>query len=251
MKILVTNDDGIHARGIQVLAKELLKDHEVIVVAPKEQKSASSHSISIHNPLRVREEKIEGLDCKCYSVLGTPADCTQIGISFLGDGIDYVISGINKGYNTGTDVLYSGTVSAAVEGAIYDIPSMAVSLEVDMNRDDEDYTVAAKYVTKVLNIAKEKYLKENVVLNLNIPKCEECDIKGIKICRIGKSTYKQEYTLIENGDDMVYSLKGVRNNKIEEDSDMYYLSQGYVTLTPLHYDLTSFSIMKEVQEIFE
>ncbi|MGL4773835.1 MAG: 5'/3'-nucleotidase SurE [Clostridium sp.] len=251
MRILVTNDDGINARGIYALAKELSKKHEVIVVAPREQKSASSHSISIHEPIRIREEKLEGLDCKCYSLVGTPADCTQAGLSLLGEDIELVVSGINRGLNSGTDILYSGTVSAAVEGAIYDIPSIAISLEVDYTKDyEEDYTVAAKYAGEIVEVAEKQYLRKNVVLNVNVPELKEEEIKGLRVCRIGKSTYKQVYTLIEEGEEKTYSTKGVRNEITEEDSDMYFLSKGYVTLTPLHFDLTSFSIMKEVEGIF-
>ncbi|AGX43440.1 5'/3'-nucleotidase SurE [Clostridium saccharobutylicum] len=252
MNILITNDDGINAPGIISLAKEVSKEHNVIIVAPREQKSASSHSISIHNPIKIKEESIEGLDCKAYSVLGTPADCTQIGLSFLQDDIDIVISGINKGPNLGIDILYSGTVSAAVEGAIYGVPSIAVSMDVNYEKDDEDYSKAVKWLMKVLNVAKEKYLKSDVVLNVNIPDLNDNDIKGIKVCKIGKATYNNEYVLVESNDeDKSYKLKGTRNNIEEDETDLYYLSKGYVTLTPLHFDFTNFSILEDVKKIFE
>ena len=173
MNILITNDDGVGARGIKTLAEKMLEKHNVIVVAPREQKSASSHSISINIPIKIREEKIEGLDCKAYSIVGTPADCTQAGISLLAKDIDLVISGINRGFNSGIDILYSGTVSAAIEGAIYDVPSIAISMDVDWNRDDEDYSKAANWVSKVVNLAEKKYLKKNVVLNVNVPNINE------------------------------------------------------------------------------
>lgn len=250
MRVLITNDDGINARGIQALAKEISKRHEVIIVAPREQKSASSHSITIHEPIRVRQEKIEGLDCKAYSVVGTPADCTQLGVSLLGENIDLVLSGINRGINCGTDILYSGTVSAAIEGAIYDIPSIAVSMEVDWEKEDEDYTKAAKWASKIVESACKSCLRKNVVLNLNIPNVNEEAIKGLKICKLGKSTYQTEYILVEEKDDKVYTIKGIRNKIEEEDSDLYYISQGYVTLTPLHFDFTHFNLLKEVEEQF-
>ncbi|OOM10713.1 5'/3'-nucleotidase SurE [Clostridium saccharobutylicum] len=252
MNILITNDDGINAPGIISLAKEVSKEHNVIIVAPREQKSASSHSISIHNPIKIKEESIDGLDCKAYSVLGTPADCTQIGLSFLQDDIDIVISGINKGPNLGIDILYSGTVSAAVEGAIYGVPSIAVSMDVNYEKDDEDYSKAVKWLMKVLNVAKEKYLKSDVVLNVNIPDLKDDDIKGIKVCKIGKATYNNEYVLVESNDeDKSYKLKGTRNNIEKDETDLYYLSKGYVTLTPLHFDFTNFSILEDVKKIFE
>ena len=247
MRVLITNDDGIDARGIQTLAREVAKKHEVIMVAPREQKSASSHSITIHEPIKVREEKIEGLDCKAYSVVGTPADCTQIGVSLLAENIDLVISGINRGLNAGTDILYSGTVSAAIEGAIYNIPSIAVSMEVNWEKEDEDYQKAAKWAVKIIDYAYESCLKKNIVLNINIPNIEEDKIKGVKVCRLGKSTYQTEYVLIEEKEDKVYTIKGTRNKIEEEDSDLYYLSEGYVTLTPLQFDFTHFNQLKEVE----
>lgn len=250
MKILITNDDGINARGIIALAKEISKKHEIIVVAPREQKSASSHSISIHNPIKIREEKLDE-NFKAYSLVGTPADCTQAGLSLLGGDIDIVISGINRGLNCGTDILYSGTVSAAVEGAIYSVPSIAISMDVDWSKEDEDYSKAAKWISKILDVAEKGYLKENVVLNVNVPNINEEDIKGLKVCRLGKSTYKTNYILVEENEDMVYVTKGTRNDILEDDSDLYFLSQGYVTLTPLHFDFTNFKILDEVKDIFE
>ncbi|WP_315067066.1 5'/3'-nucleotidase SurE [uncultured Clostridium sp.] len=252
MNILITNDDGINAPGIISLAKEVSKEHNIIIVAPREQKSASSHSISLHNPIKIREEVIEGLNCKAYSVAGTPADCTQVGIAFLKDDIDLVISGVNYGLNAGIDILYSGTVSAAVEGAIYGIPSISVSMDLTKENREEDYSKAILWLMKILDIAKEKYLKSDIVLNVNVPSLSNEDIKGIKVCKIGKITYKNEYVLLENNDeDKAYNIKGTRNDIEKEETDLYYLSQGYVTLTPLHFDFTNFKLLDEVKDIFE
>lgn len=251
MRILITNDDGIKAPGIIALAKEISKNHEVTVVAPREQKSAASHSISIHNPIKIREEKIDGLDCKAYSVVGTPADCTQAGLSLLCENIDLVISGINRGLNCGTDILYSGTVSAAVEGAIYGVPSIAMSMEVDWEKYDEDYGKAAKWACKILDIVQGEYLRKDVVINVNVPNVNEDKIMGVRVCRIGKSTYKTQYILVEENEDKIYKTTGTRNEIEEDDSDLYYLSKGYVTVTPLHFDFTNFKILDEVKTIFE
>lgn len=250
MKILIVNDDGINARGIYDLAKEISRKHEVTVVAPREQKSASSHSISIHNPIKIRKENLDK-DFEAYSLVGTPADCTQVGLSLLCENVDLVISGINRGLNCGTDILYSGTVSAAIEGSIYNVPAIAFSMEVDWERYDEDYTVAAKIASKIVDKAEEKYLRNNLVLNVNIPKVKEEEIKGIKVCKLGKSTYKSEYVLIEDADEKTYEIKSNRNKIEQKDTDLYYLSEGYVTLTPLHYDFTNFKILDEVTDIFE
>ena len=250
MKVLITNDDGFYARGILTLAKEISKKHEVIVVAPREQKSAASHSISIHNPIKIREEKID-TDFKAYSLVGTPADCTQAGLSLLCENIDLVISGINRGLNCGTDILYSGTVSAAIEGAIYNVPSIAISMEVNWEKYDEDYSKAAKWISKIVDIAEKSYLRKDVVLNVNVPNIPEDEIKGLKVCKLGKSTYKTDYVLVEENEDKVYKTKGTRNEISEGDSDLYYLSQGYVTLTPLHFDFTNFNILDEVRNTFQ
>lgn len=254
LNILITNDDGINAPGIYSLAKEISKKHNVIIVAPREQKSASSHSISIHTPIRIKEEKLEGLNCRAYSIVGTPADCTQAGLSLLGENIDLVISGINRGFNSGTDIIYSGTVSAAIEGTIYDVPSIAISMGVDFSKFDEDYSKAAKWASKIVDIAEKKYLKNHVILNVNVPNINEEEIKGLKVCKIGKTTYKTDYVLLENDEsnsDKVYEIKGTRNDIESDDTDVYFLSQGYVTLTPLHFDFTNFKILNEVKNIFE
>lgn len=251
MNILITNDDGIDARGIRALAEKVSENHEVLIVAPREQQSATSHSISINKPIKIKEEKLEGLTCKAYSVAGTPADCTQAGLSLIGKDIDLVISGINRGLNAGTDVLYSGTVSAAIEGAIYNVPSIAVSMGVDWEKNDEDYNKAVKWTSKILEMVEKEYLRGDVVLNINIPNIKEEYIKGVKVCRIGKSTYKAKYTLIEDSEDKIYKKNGTRNEIQEKDSDLYFLSEGYVTVTPLHFDFTNFKILEEVRDIIE
>lgn len=250
MKILITNDDGINANGIYALAKEISKKHKVTIVAPREQKSASSHSITIHDPIKIRKEEIiNGIES--YSVVGTPADCTQVGLSLLGKDFDLVISGINRGMNCGTDILYSGTVSAAIEACIYDLPAIAMSMEVDWLKYDEDYTEAAKWASRILDIVEEKYLKKNVVLNVNVPYIPKEEIKGIKVCKLGKSTYRTEYVLVEENEDKVYEIRSNKNQVIEEDSDIFYINDGFVTITPLQYDFTNFNLIDTFKEIFE
>ena len=124
-------------------------------------------------------------------------------------------------------------------------------MEVDWEREDEDYTKAAKWISKVVDIAEKNYLRNDVVLNVNVPNVDEEEIKGIKVCKLGKSTYKTNYVLVEENEDMIYEIKGTRNAISEDDSDLYFLSQGYVTLTPLHFDFTNFKILDEVKNIFE
>lgn len=245
MRILLTNDDGIMAEGIQTLAKELEKEHEVIIVAPDIQRSAQSHAITLFKPLVVKELELEGIKAKAYSITGTPADCVRAGMEALADGpIDLVFSGINIGLNSGMDILYSGTVSAAIEASIYNIPSIAVSTEyID---DKANFNIAAKYASKVLKLAIPEILGTNIVLNINTPYRED-DLKGIKVCRIGDVIYDY-YFEGENGDgEKILQAEGRRDISFTKDTDRYYLSKGYATITPLHYDLTNFETLEEVE----
>lgn len=250
MRILIANDDGIDAKGIYALAKELEKDHDVIIVAPDIQRSASSHSITIGKSLIAKEIKLDGLNCKAYSLTGTPADCTRVGLNTLVDGkIDLVVSGINKGLNLGTDIIYSGTVSAAVEAAINNVPSIAFSMEI--KKDIEEYETAAKYARKIVKIAGKMELNQEIVLNVNIPLIKEDDIKGIKVCKIGKRTYDANYRRTLGEDNaIIIELNDVLNPYTEEDTDTHYLKEGYVTITPLHYDLTNFKLISGIEKWF-
>ncbi|MBU3158250.1 5'/3'-nucleotidase SurE [Clostridium frigoris] len=250
MRLLLTNDDGINAKGIYALAKELEKNHEVIIVAPNKERSACGHSITITRPLIVKETKLKGLKSKAFSVDGTPADCVKIAINKLIEGkIDMVVSGINRGFNLGTDVLYSGTVSAAIEATIYKIPAMAVSVEFDLHT--ENYDVAAKYAGQILLKAAQNKIQNDIVLNVNIPMLSEEDIKGIKVCKIGSRLYNNKYIeSVGENNETQYQIKGTAKDIHEEDSDTIYFKDGYVTVTPLHYDLTNFEILQDVGKWF-
>lgn len=245
MRILVTNDDGIRAGGISVLARELEKDHEVIIVAPERQMSAQSHAITLHTPLNIKEVELNDIESKAYSISGTPADCVRAGIEAIVEGdIDLVVSGINLGYNSGMDILYSGTVSAAIEANIYDIPSIAVSAE--WMDHSANYEVAAKYTLQVLDKIKEDFLSANMVLNINTPYQVE-EKTEIKICKIGGVIYDYYHKEKIGTGEHSLTLKGRREAKFEEGTDRYYLSKGYPTLTPLYYDLTNERLIEEVK----
>ncbi|WPC42430.1 5'/3'-nucleotidase SurE [Clostridium sp. JS66] len=249
MKLLLTNDDGVNAKGIYILAKELEKNHEIIIVAPSVERSACSHSITMREPLIVKEVKLNGIKSKAYSVSGTPADCVKVAVNKLAIGkVDMVLSGINNGVNAGIDVLYSGTVSAAIEAAIYKIPSMAVSSEIEGGEDN--YEVAAEYASDLIEKIKNKYLKDDVVWNLNVPILSKEKIKGIKICRIGGRTYNSYFEENTINDGKSFQLRGELNNVQDIDTDVHFIKQGYVTLTPLHYDLTNFKILEEARKLF-
>lgn len=247
MRLLLVNDDGINAKGLHALAKELEKHYDITIVAPDSEKSACGHSITISKPLVVKKVELQGINSNAYSVTGTPADCVRIGMVKLVDrDIDMVVSGINIGANLGNDILYSGTVSAAIEAAINNIPSVAVSVQAD--KTFEKFSVAARYARKVLNLAQKNNSYNDVVLNVNVPGLPQKDIKGIKICRIGGRVYNHNYEKIKNStEDVRFILNGQVNDLHESDTDVHFLRAGYVTLTPLHYDLTNFKILRDVE----
>ncbi|NLV88311.1 MAG: 5'/3'-nucleotidase SurE [Tissierellia bacterium] len=246
MRILLTNDDGIKAEGIYALAKELEKEHEVIIIAPEMQRSAQSHAVTILHPLTVKEVKLDGLKSKAYSISGTPADCVRAGLEVLiEEPVDFVFSGINMGLNSGMDILYSGTVSAAIEANIYGIPSIAVSAEfLDGTVNLE---VASKYAKEIFDKIKDQLANSKIVLNINTPHRKEEEIKGIKVCKIGGVIYDY-YVLEENENkEKIIKLNGRKDTEPDNDTDRYYLKEGYVTITPLHYDLTNFKLLEEVK----
>ena len=248
MNILITNDDGITAKGIQIIARRLQNSHNILVVAPDSQKSASSHSITLMNPLIVRKEKIEGIYAPCFSVSGTPVDCTKIAITTIAsEKIDIVVSGINDGFNLGTDVIYSGTVSAAVEGALNNTPAIALSCD----GNEESYEIAADYAEKILNKIRSEKIG-NTVLNVNIPSISKDKLKGLKVCKIGERNYNNVYVEVEKSDDnVVYKITGAPDDAMQDNTDVDMIKEGYITVTPLHYDLTNFNLITKVENILE
>ena len=250
MRILLTNDDGFNAAGIIAIAKEMQKDHEIIIAAPKSQKSASSHSISLKQPLLVREEKIEGISGKIYSIDGTPADCVRVAMDKLVDGrVDVVVSGINYGLNSGTDILYSGTVSAAIEGSMHGLPAIALSQEV--NEDSGSFSLSSIHGKRIIEEVIDRGLEKGMVLNVNFPIANNDTFNGIKVCKVGVKSYTNSYVPIKQGEDgIVYELRDENIDITHEDTDTFYLKDGYITISPLQYDLTNFNSIIEIEKWF-
>lgn len=228
MNILLVNDDSIYAPGIITLANALKKEHRVFVIAPEQQMSGTSHSITFYGFLNY--EKIDIIDgCECYILKGTPSDCTKFGIDVILGGFrpDVVISGINKGYNIGTDILYSGTVNAALEGAIFQIKSIAVSQNYDCDNFDFASRYIRKNLTSFLDIIPEK---DYVCLNINIPSDKEEDIKGTKLVKVGENRYADYYEYV---DERGYMIKGnpILDLPNEIDTDVEMIKQNYITLS--------------------
>jgi len=236
VKILLSNDDGIFAPGLEALVCALSKNHTLTVVAPDTEKSAVSHGLTIRTPLFVNEVTIQ--NHSGYAVKGTPADCVKLGIDqFIPDGSpDLVISGINRGANTGVNVFYSGTVAAALEATFAGIPAMAVSLD---SFQAINYDSAAKITAEFVQRFQENPFPGNLMLNINIPDKKSCDIRGIRICKQSKIRFDDRYLRRESPDGQIYYwLNGELPEEIDDiDLDDCALKNDWISVTPLMADL--------------
>ena len=240
-RILVTNDDGYTSEGIQVLADALEGLGEIWVVAPSREQSAVSHALTLDRPLRV-----ERLGERRMSVDGTPTDCVAIAISNLmgGNCPDLVVSGVNFGYNMGADVHYSGTVSAAFEGVILGVPAVAVSLGVG---EGLSFHLAARFACKVAEWVLDKGIPHDTLLNVNVPVGMPL---GVKLTRLGERRYTEG--VIEEKDPRgrkIYWIGGGR--PVWEpipDTDFHEVASGYVSVTPLHLDMTDRRSLERMRE---
>jgi 5'-nucleotidase len=250
MRILVTNDDGIRAPGVQALAQKMSELGEVALIAPLEEKSAIGHGITIRDPICVHKMKIDGVS-QAWGVNGTPADCVKLGLTELFVGkCDLIVSGINNGPNLGTDVLYSGTVSAAIEGVILGVPSMAISLA---SWDYEDYSVSADIVyTLIEHIFKNKFkLPAGTLLNVNIPPVKKEDIIGYKVTMLGAREYENRFEkrFDPRGNPYYWAVgKLLPFKEKDPDFDVVAVEKNYVSLTPIQFDLTNYKIIQEIKE---
>lgn len=237
MKILVSNDDGIGARGIQELAKALKEIADVTVVAPATEQSAVGHAISMKNPLRVTEHFNNG-EFFGYAVSGTPADCVKMGIrNILHEKPDLVVSGINHGANAAVNIIYSGTVSAAREATFMDIPAIAMSIT---SHTPEYFESALKIVKDLALKIKENGLPKATMLNVNVPNIPADQIKGVKITTQGMSTWDDYYEeRIDPYGNKYFWLKGtLGDDDLDPESDEAALKENYISVTPVHFDVT-------------
>ncbi len=247
MRILVTNDDGIYAKGIEVLFLALAADHEVLVVAPETEQSAVGHAITFLDPLRVREVKRNGAFFG-YAVNGTPADCVKLAIRELMRPLpDMVISGINMGANVGENVIYSGTVSAATEAAMLGFPSIALSINA---YPATDYSGPLRYVPDLLRRLEYRRLPKGVSLNVNFPHCSAEEIRGFKITRQGHLKYAETYDRRIDPRNRVYYwlCSQTAEHDPGEDTDSYAISERYIAITPIHYDLKHYPTLALLAE---
>lgn len=252
MRVLLTNDDGIYAEGISALYREMSKIADCIIVAPETEQSAVGHAITLYRPLRVRAARKGGIFLG-HAVTGTPADCVKIGIRELSDQpIDLIVSGINAGANVGVNMLYSGTVSAATEGAILGVPSIAVSL--DTRAGGADFSFAALFTARLVSYMREKNFLEGLTLNVNVPSLPEEKIRGIAVTKQGAARLVEMFEKrLDPRSNTYYWLAGETLLPDSEDvgSDACALSRGFISITPIQHDLTRHAVLENVRTCLE
>ncbi len=245
IKILISNDDGVHAPGISALANALKPLGEIVVVAPDGPRSGASAQITSQVPLRLTKMK-EEVGCTWYRSTGTPADCVKLALNIIykEEKPDLVVTGINHGRNDGICVIYSGTIGAAMEGCIAGIPSLAVS--VNDHGDNAEMSYATAYTPKVARWMLQNPIPKETLLSLNLPKHQP---KGLEVCPQAVGRFVNEFVESENAKGQkVYWLSGNQiKTKEEPNTDWDLLETGYATLTPIRIDMTDRSFLEELR----
>ncbi len=243
MFILISNDDGVHAPGIQALYTGLKTVGETIIVAPDREQSATSHSLTFRVPLRA-----EQLDENIIAVNGTPTDSVMLAVRALLDRKpDIIVSGINRGPNLADDVTYSGTVAAAMEGTLLGITSIAISLVTFDHK--ADYRPVTKFAAQLVRQVIDEGLPPNVFLNVNFPSIPESEIRGVRITRLGKRTYKDAIVRKEDPHGKAYFwLAGTPvHEDVGTDTDTYAVDNNFISITPIHLDLTHYETISHIR----
>jgi 5'-nucleotidase len=246
MEILITNDDGIYAEGIAALAAALKKLGNVTVVAPDTQRSAVGHAITIVDPLRVREARRNGKFFG-YATSGTPADCVKLAIkTLMKKRPDLVVSGINLGANTGYNILYSGTVSGATEGALLGIPSLAVSLATFIK---PDFSSAAAFSAKIAAAMKKRRLPAGTLLNVNVPAIPASKIKGARVTNQSHTSFNDWFDMRKDprGQTYYWMAGDFKPKDPDASSDLNAVKAGYISITPIQFDLTDYKFITELE----
>jgi len=245
--ILITNDDGIYAEGLFALKSALESVGRVIVVSPDRPRSASGHSITLHKPLRLNKVRLPD-GTYGYSSNGTPSDCVSLGVlDVVGEKVDLVVSGINWGPNLGWDLTYSGTVSAAMEGAIMGIPSFAVS--VASYEEGISFEYAARFSAFLAKLLLTHELPPDTLLNVNVPNLPADQIRGIEITRQGKRRYSGKIEKRIDPQGRVYYWLGgnVEVGELEDGTDVKAIAENKVSVTPVHLDLTGYAALESLR----
>lgn len=245
-RVLICNDDGIDAPGIYALAQEMKKTAEVTVVAPDKQQSAVGHAITMNYPLRAvpfrKNNEFFG-----YAVEGTPADAVKLAVRFLmKEKPDLVISGINHGSNTAINIIYSGTVSAATEGTVLGIASIAVSLTT---YQEADFSYAATFAARLAELVVANGLPKGTLLNVNVPAVPEKQIAGVRLTRQGESSWEDTFDVRRDPANREYFWLTGRMNVTDTDpeTDQIAIREKYISITPIRYDLTDRTMLVEMR----
>ncbi len=250
MHILLTNDDGVTAPGLLALLQEIRKLGEVTVLAPDQNWSASGHVKTMHRPLRVKEVILSD-GTPALASDGAPSDCVALALlGILKEKVDLVVSGINPNANLGHDVTYSGTVTAAMEAAIWGLPGIAVSLDSPRDRSSAlEYGPAARIARQVVQAVIEHGLPKNVLLNVNVPYLQDDQISGVQITRQGLRLYRDALDARKDPRGRPYYWIGGDSptGVAEEGTDFGALASGAVSITPIHLDMTAFQTISELQ----
>ncbi len=248
MRILLTNDDGVYAPGLRAIRTELQKLGDVIVVAPATEQSAAGHSVTITTPLVVQEVLDEGERPMGWAVEGRPADCVKLAIrELLPEPPDLVVSGLNAGSNAGINVLYSGTVAAAIEGAFFRVTSVACSLEVTRARP-ADFVTAAGHARSVIEQLLARKPPAGSLFNVNIPDLERRTLRGIRVVPQNLAAYQETYDRRRDPRGRLYFWTGATFHCPDPhpDSDVTAMSEGWITVTPLQFNLTNAGLLREM-----
>ena len=244
MRILISNDDGYQAEGIKQLTLALSEIAEVIIVAPNENKSAASSSLTIGKPLKPIQ-----IEHNIYAIDATPSDCVHLALcGFIKDPIDLVVTGINLGANLGDDVIYSGTVAGAIEGRFLGLPSIAISL---VSRQCKHFETAAIIALRLVEKIEKAPLSHNTIINVNVPDVPIGDIKGIKSTRLGNRHMSEPSIQDENNSSLYWIGENGQEADNGEGTDFYAIANNFVSVTPLQIDLTKYSEVKQVSEWLE
>jgi len=246
VRLLISNDDGIQSPGLHALVRTLTSLGEVWIIAPDREQSAVGHALTLSEPIRLFPWEVDGAH-HAFATSGTPADCVKLGLTeLMPEWPDMVISGINRGENTGISVIYSGTVSAATEGTINGIPSLAVSLG---SFTSTDFDVAAIIARRVVELVLERGLPHDTLLNVNVPDLPLDRIKGVRVVRQGRARFQE--TFLKRADPRgktYYWMDGAKVPLDEIDTDGVLLHEGYATVTPICLDFTHHALLDELRK---
>jgi len=250
MKILVTNDDGIDSPGVWALAEAMSQVGETLVVAPDRQQSGVGTSVSLHSGMSIVEVSPAIPGVRAYAIGGTPSDCVIVGLRRLAQGhIDLIVSGINLGANVGNDILYSGTVMATLQGYFRKIPSIAISLAIQSQEEEPCFDVVSKVAEFLALSVKSGKIPTGAILNTNVPNIPLGQIKGIVTTRAASGGFVQ-LSEIQHSGSLSYSkgIHKVSELEIEEGTDIWAITEGLISITPLRPDVTAYSLIPALTE---